>query len=99
MTVTYYDIGDRPIIKAEFVDEDGTATDPTGITWKIIDPAGTIATPEDETDATNPAVGEWRWPIPEVLALEGWYFVEVKATAGIACAEAVKFLVRASQFD
>jgi hypothetical protein len=92
-----YDIGDRPTIKAEFVNDDGEATDPTAITYQIKSPGGAV-TVEDETDATNPTVGEWRWPIPQTFDASGTWYVRVEATAGIQTAEELTLEVGSTQF-
>ena len=94
---TSYDIGDRPTIKAEFTDDDGTATDPSTIVYKMLEPDGTITT-EADTDATNPAVGEWRWPLPKAFDQSGTWYIRIEATGGIQTAEELTLEVGLSQF-
>ena len=93
-----YDIGDRPTIKALFVATDGTTpADPATIVYKLKAPDGTITT-EAETDATNPAIGTWLWPLPQAFDASGTWYVRVEATVGIQTAEELTLEVGLSQF-
>ena len=95
---TIHDIGDRATIKAEFVEDDEvTPVDPSSITYQVKEPDGTI-TSEDETDATNPAVGTWLWPLPKAFDAAGTWYVRVEATAGVQTAEELTLEVGRSQF-
>ena len=92
-----YDIGDRPSIKAEFVDDAGDPVDPTAITYQLKHPDATIDS-ETAAAATNPTVGTWLWPLPAVFDAAGTWFVRVEATAGIQASEELTLEVQASQF-
>ena len=92
-----YDIGDRPTIKAEFVDQAGGPVDPSAITFTLKHPDESTDA-NDETDASNPAVGTWLWPIPTVFDADGNWFVRVEATAGIQTAEELTLRVQPSNF-
>ena len=93
----FYDIGDRPTLVAAFRDVDGQLADPTLITFQIKDPAGTV-TAGDETDATNPAPGVWRWQIPAAFDSPGTWWLRAEATSGLQTAEETSVAVRPSQF-
>ena len=93
-----YDIGDRPTIKCEFVDDAGDPADPSTIVFSLKDPSDNESTPEGESDASNPAVGEWRWPLPQVFDESGNWYVRVEATAGIQTAEELTLRVVPSNF-
>lgn len=98
MAAELYDIGDRPTLVATFADEDGTATSMTAITWKIIDPAGTVTT-NDIDDSTEVSTGVYEWQIPTAFASEGVYTLRAAGTAPIETAAELRVRVRASAFD
>ena len=97
-TTSVYDIGDQPTLVATFVDSAGVPADPTGITFKVMDPDGVVTT-EDETDATNPATGTWHWTLPAAFDQDGNWKVRAAATAGLICAVETTIRVRDSFFD
>lgn len=92
-----YDIGDRPTLIATFYDVNETLTDPTGITFKLLAPDGTVTT-ATEASATNPSTGVWHWEIPATLDQAGWWSFRAEATAGIETAAETAIQVRSSVF-
>jgi len=95
--MTTYDIGDRPVVVASFTDDEGAAADPSAITFSVKDPSNNVAT-GDQTDASNPSVGTWHWPLPTAVDEAGEWWVRVEATAGLQTAEELSFQVRPSEF-
>jgi hypothetical protein len=92
---TLYDIGDQPTLTATFADADGAAADPSAITFSLKAPDGTVTT-ATEADATNPAVGVWKWPIPAAFDAPGPWHFRAEATAGLQTAEELSVRVRPS---
>jgi len=90
-----YDIGDQPVLTANFKDVDGVPTDPAAITFSLKAPDGTVAT-ADEGDATNPAVGTWKWAIPAPFDASGAWHFRAEATSGLQTAEELSVRVRPS---
>jgi hypothetical protein len=43
-TVREYPLGSRPLIKATFIDDDGTVYDPPGVTFRYQDPTDAVTT-------------------------------------------------------
>lgn len=93
-----YDIGDRPVLVATFVDEDDAATSMTAITWKIMDPNGAVTT-EAIGDSVEVSTGVYEWQIPAAFTLEGRYVLRAAGTAPIETAAEYAVRVRASAFD
>ena len=92
-----YDIGDRPVLVATFADEDDVLTSMTAISWKIIDPAGTITT-EAIGDSVEVSTGVYEWQIPAAFSTEGRYVLRAAGTAPIETAAEYAVRVRASAF-
>jgi hypothetical protein len=96
--MTTYDIGDRPILVATFRDEDDALTTMSAITWKIIDPAGTITT-QAIGSSTAVSTGVYEWQIPAAFALHGRHTLRAQGTAPIESAAEIVVHVRNSDFD
>ncbi len=93
-----YDIGDRPVLVATFMDEDDVLTTMTTIVWKIIDPAGTVTT-EAIGDSTSPSTGVYEWQIPAAFNASGRWVLRAAGTAPIETAAELVVRVRDSAFD
>ncbi len=98
MATATYDVGDRPVLVATFVDEDGVATTMSAIEWKIIDPAGTVTT-EAIGDSTATATGVYEWQIPAAFTTSGRYVLRAAGTAPIETAAEIVAIVRNSAFS
>ena len=92
-----FDMGDRPTLVAVFKDKAGQLDDPTGITFSLMAPDGTIQS-EDQTAATNPSTGVWEWQIPAPFDAPGTWRMHALATAGLQVAEEIVVKVRKSTF-
>jgi hypothetical protein len=93
-----YDIGDLVEITIYFKDQDGAPDDPTAITFTQRDPRG-VEVVLDETDATNPAVGEWRWILPQAFDQPGIWRFRGEATDGLVTAVERSVKVNRSLFS
>ena len=80
-----YQIGDLLEVGVEFVDIDGQPADPALIDFFIRDPSGNITTLTQD-DATNPAVGDWRWLMPSAFDQRGTWRFRAAATQGLITA-------------
>jgi uncharacterized protein YfaS (alpha-2-macroglobulin family) len=97
-----YDAGD--VVPCSFAvnNSAGTAADPTGLTFKIRSPAGTVTTYTYGTDSqlVKDSTGRYHvdWPVPAAAASEGLWSVRFEATGTNACAGEASFRVRDSAF-
>lgn len=93
-----FQIGQKPTLIASFTDEDGIAADPTSVTFKVKDPAGTETSYTDaDSEVTNPATGSWECELPTLDAAGRWYW-RVDGTGAVTAANETFFIVDSSQF-
>ena len=92
-----YDIGDRPVLVATFKDEDDVLTVMSAITWKIIDPSGTVTT-EAIGDSVAVSTGVYEWQIPAAFDAAGRWVLRAAGTAPIETAAELAVRVRVSAF-
>lgn len=89
-----YLIGDQPTIKCTFRDRDGTATDPTTVTFTMNEPDDVKTTYTFGTDAQvrNRITGEYEleWPVTK----EGAHYFEFRGTGVIAAVQDATFAAR-----
>ena len=97
MATATYDVGDRPVLVATFVDEDGVATAMSAIAWKIVNPAGTVTT-EAIGDSTATATGVYEWQIPAAFDTPGRWVLRAAGTAPIETAAELVVRVRETAF-
>ena len=94
---TIYDIGDRPVVSGVFLDEDGASATPTAVTVITKTPDGT-ETSYDTPHATISLGATTTFTFPAVLTAAGTYYVRMKGTAGVECADEISFDVQPSSF-
>lgn len=80
-----YQIGDLLEVRVDFVNIDGQPANPTLIDFFIRDPSGNV-TALTQNDATNPAVGDWRWLMPSAFDQRGTWRFRAVATQGLITA-------------
>lgn len=98
---TTYDIGDRVHLTASFTDNAGAAADPTAVSLKIKNPAGTVTTYTYAGGAiTKDSTGEYHmdYTIPSDAASVGGWLARFEGTGSVVAAEETAFSVRASGF-
>lgn len=93
-----YQIGDQPTVTGYFTAIDtGLPANPSAITIQVRKPDGTV-TSYTQADATNPAVGTWRFSFPAPLDQDGLWRVRFAGTAGVVAAAETSFSVDCSVF-
>jgi hypothetical protein len=96
-TLGTYDIGDQPVITAEFRDLAGVLADPTAVTFMLrrdsTAEASYVHGTDDEVDKTS--TGIYTFTVP-VLAAAGRYVVRSKGTGAVVTASETAFQVRPS---
>lgn len=77
-------VGSNPTLAMSFTDDDGAATNPTGLTVKLLFPDGTTVESftEASPEVSNPGVGEWEWQRATAPDQVGEYWVYVAASGG-----------------
>lgn len=80
-----YQIGQLLDVRVDFIDLDGQPANPATIDFYIRDPSGNVET-LDESDATNPAVGEWHWLMPTPFDQPGTWRFRAAGTLGLITA-------------
>lgn len=92
-----YQIGDLLEITVEFTNLAGAPANPTLIDFFIRDPSGNI-TALDQSNATNPNTGEWKWLMPSAFDQRGTWRFRAAATEGVVAAVERTASVGASLF-
>lgn len=92
-----YQLGTLVTVTVYFVNAAGEPTNPTGITFLERDPTGTVVT-RDESDATNPNVGEWVWPASRAFDIPGIWRWRAVGTSGLVTASEITATVDPSLF-
>lgn len=82
-----YDIGDEVTLEATFA-VDGTLTDPSAVTCRVVEPDGALQTPA----ATRASAGVWRAVYSPTKSGDHWYRFE--GTGAAKAAEEQMFNVR-----
>jgi hypothetical protein len=102
MTVvkTLYDIGDKPIARGTFLDEDGdtVASAPTAVTVMVLHPDGTTVDTYNSPDAAIVLGVVTKFTFPTPVDTAGKWTVRMKGTAGQVAAAEVEIVVRPSAF-
>ncbi len=93
-----FHLGDVPVVSAAFADVAGTATAPTAVTVKTLDPAGTTTT-YTSPHASISLGTTTTFTFPAALTLTGKYWVQVIGTAGVLAGDEEWFVVERSMFD
>ncbi len=91
-----YDIGDRRKLTCEVRDEDEVLVDPTGLTFTMKIPDGTLTTYDlNDAELVHDSTGKYHvyWD----CATSGKYYWRFAATGNVAAAEESSFSVRASK--
>lgn len=100
--IAAYDLGETVRISVAITNAVGAAADPTGLTIKIRNPAGTITTYTYGTDAqlVKLSTGNYYvdWSIPLAAASEGAWSYRFDGTGTNACASEGTFRGRDSAF-
>ena len=91
-----YDIGDRRKLTCEVRDEAGDVVDPTGLTFTMKVPAGTL-TSYDLADVQLVHDSTGKYHVYWDCTTSGKYFWRFAATGNVAAAEESSFSVRASK--
>lgn len=93
-----YDIGDKRRLTATFKDISSVLTDPTTVTFNMIDPAGVITTFVTGVDAeiVNDSTGVYH--VDWTVLLKGIHKYEFVGVGSLIGAEASNFKVRESAF-
>ncbi len=98
MSVNIYDNGDLIIVSAVFTDSVGAAIDPSTVTFKFKDPAGTTTTYLYGTDAelVRDSVGNYHVDLSPTV--RGDYLYRYESTGTGQAAEEHSFSVRRGNF-
>ena len=97
-----YDVGDKPIVSAEFSKVDvasgiSTPINPTSVSVKLRSPTGVETTYSSGFE--NPSAGKYFFECPMlVLGDEGSWLYRWVATGAVTAAEEGRFVVRRSGF-
>lgn len=92
-----YQIGDLLDVRVDFVNIAGQPANPTAIKFLIRDPSGNVLT-LNQTNATNPNVGEWHWLMPAAFDQAGTWRFRAASTLGLIAAVEQTVAVAASLF-
>lgn len=93
-----YDIGDLAEIVVHFTNiSSGLPANPTAITFTQRNPAGAKIV-LNESNATNPAVGEWHWLLPQPFNMAGVWRFRAAGTNGVIAAAEITARVNPSLF-
>lgn len=89
-----YDIGDMQTLSIAFTDSAGTATDPTGITFKMREPDGTETNYVHGTDAqlVKDSVGNYH--VDWLFSQSGRHVFKFSGTGAINTAEQQEIYIR-----
>lgn len=92
-------IGDTPIIRATFRDDDNALADPATVTVKVRQPNGsTLTYTSPDASITNPSTGVWKFTLPFAYNQAGeWTFYVVGAGGDAQAASQLKKKVRAPE--
>jgi hypothetical protein len=94
MTTTTHDIGDAENIKATFKNANGTPTDPSDVTFDMIEPDGTKTTYAYATDAQLVRESAGIYHVIWTWARQGRHHVIWKGTGSLIEAGASEFYVK-----
>lgn len=90
-----YMVGQAVRLSAVFSNSAGTAADPTTITCKVRNPAGTIASYTPTKDST----GNYHYDVTIASDGNGEWLFRFEGTGAVTAAEESSFWVRDSAFD
>jgi hypothetical protein len=91
-TPNTYDIGDAPVLRGRYTDEDGAPANPTAATCKVALPDGTTATLTPQNTGT---IGEYEATFPITISGKHWY--RFGGTGVVTCQGEWVFNVRRRQ--
>lgn len=91
-----YDKGDVAVLSGAFDDASGTATDPTTIVLKYINPAGTVTTLTYPTGIVKDATGRYHYDL--TLNASGTWAYRWEGTGAVVAAGEKKLVVRSTAF-
>ncbi len=95
--LTNYIVGDAPRLTGTFKNSAGSASDPSGIVFKIREPDGALTTYTYGTDAelvrSSTGVYYVDWPVAKV----GAHYFEFGGTGSVVAVQDAVFTARASQ--
>ena len=95
MATTAYDVGDLRRLQTTFKDAAGTATDPTGVTFRMRAPDGVETAYVYLTDAQVVKSATGIYYVDWTFTKTGRHFLRWEATGGVVTAEHAEFWARA----
>jgi hypothetical protein len=96
MTINVYDKGDLVQLPASFVNDSNVATDPTGVSVKVMKPDGTTVTYTYLTDVEVVKDSTGNYHLDLAISLAGVYKYKWFGTGAVTTAEGGQFTVKPS---
>ena len=92
-----YDVGDRRKLSVDITDENGSAADPSDVTFLMSDPDGIVTAYEYDIDSELVRTGTGAYHVEWDCLTPGNHVWRIEASGSVAAAEEAFFHVRQSQ--
>ena len=99
MRLNEYDIGDGVTLSAAFATKAGVATDPTTVTVRVKNPAGTVTDYVYGTDEEVVRDSDGAFHLDVLVDASGTWYYRCAGTGAVQAAAEGSFTVRSSQFS
>lgn len=91
-----FQLGQKPTLTLTYTDVDGALADPSSPVLQVKYPDGTET--DYTTGFTKVSLGVWTWAFPDVLSLDGRYFLRSTDDGSVGFSEEAEFFVASSHF-